>query len=72
MEGDKVTDHGSFCVGKRMKNGWKFSGSPWTKVINPKLIWLTRRQEVPFSSMLSCISRNLKTSVLQFSNVIAG
>jgi hypothetical protein len=45
MEGDKVDDTGSVYVGKQMKNGWKKSGSPWTYDVNPKLIWLTKRQE---------------------------
>lgn len=30
MEGDSVEDTGSIHYGKRMKNGWKNSGSPWT------------------------------------------
>jgi rhodanese-related sulfurtransferase len=44
MEGDKVDEHGSAYRGKRMKNGWKNSGSPWTYDVNPELIWLTKRQ----------------------------
>ena len=44
MEGDKVDDPGSVNHGKRMKNGWKNSGSPWTYDVNPELLWLTRRQ----------------------------
>ena len=38
MEGDKVNDPGSINHGKRMKNGWKNSGSPWTYNVNPELI----------------------------------
>ncbi len=38
MEGDKVNDPGSVNYGKRMKNGWKNSGSPWTYDVNPELI----------------------------------
>ena len=38
MEGDKVNDPGSVNHGKRMKNGWKNSGSPWTYDVNPELI----------------------------------
>jgi rhodanese-related sulfurtransferase len=38
MEGDKVNDPGSLTHGKRMKNGWKNSGSPWTYDVNPELI----------------------------------
>jgi hypothetical protein len=30
MEGDTVKDPDSLFVGKRMKNGWKNSGLPWT------------------------------------------
>jgi rhodanese-related sulfurtransferase len=30
MEGDNVEDTESMYHGKRMKNGWKNSGSPWT------------------------------------------
>jgi rhodanese-related sulfurtransferase len=41
MEGDKVDDPGSVNHGKRMKNGWKNSGLPWTYDVNPKLICLT-------------------------------
>jgi len=44
MEGDKVNDPGSVYHGKRMKNGWKNSGSPWTYDVNPDLIWISTRQ----------------------------
>ena len=44
MEGDKVDDPGSADHGKRMKNGWKNSGSPWTYDVNPELLGFTRRQ----------------------------
>jgi rhodanese-related sulfurtransferase len=40
MEGDKVNDPGNIYDGKRMKNGWKNSGSPWTYDVNPELIGL--------------------------------
>ncbi|MGA2884079.1 MAG: rhodanese-like domain-containing protein [Halobacteriota archaeon] len=40
MEGDKVNDPGSVNHGKRMKNGWKNSGSPWTYDVNPELLGL--------------------------------
>jgi rhodanese-related sulfurtransferase len=36
MEGDMVDDPKSKHHGKRMKNGWKNSGSPWTYDINPE------------------------------------
>jgi rhodanese-related sulfurtransferase len=44
MEGDKVDNPGSVNHGKRMKNGWKNSGSPWTYDVNPELLGFTRRQ----------------------------
>jgi rhodanese-related sulfurtransferase len=36
MEGDMVDDPKSKHNGKRMKNGWKNSGSPWTYNVNPE------------------------------------
>jgi len=36
MEGDMVDDPTSKHHGKRMKNGWKNSGSPWTYDVNPQ------------------------------------
>ena len=44
MEGDKVVDPGSVYNGKRMRNGWKNSGLPWTYDLNPELCWLSKRQ----------------------------
>ena len=41
MEGDKVDDPGSVYHGKRMRNGWKNSGAPWTYDVNPELIWIS-------------------------------
>jgi rhodanese-related sulfurtransferase len=38
MEGDKVDDPGCAYHGKRMRNGWKNSGSPWTYDIDPFLM----------------------------------
>jgi rhodanese-related sulfurtransferase len=35
MEGDVVDDAGSVFQGKRMKNGWKNSGLPWTYDLDP-------------------------------------
>ena len=35
MEGDKVDETGSLYHGKRMKNGWKNCGAPWTYDVNP-------------------------------------
>ena len=39
MEGDKVNDPESLYHGKRMKNGWKNAGLPWTYDLDPELIW---------------------------------
>ncbi len=36
MEGDLMDDPKSKNHGKRMKNGWKNSGSPWTYDVNPE------------------------------------
>lgn len=44
MEGDKVDDPGSAYHGKRMKDGWKNSGSPWTYDINLELLGLSAAQ----------------------------
>jgi rhodanese-related sulfurtransferase len=38
FEGDKVKDPGNVFHGKRMKNGWKNSGLPWTYDLDPKLM----------------------------------
>ena len=35
MEGDKVDDPDNVFYGKRMKNGWKNSGCPWTYDLAP-------------------------------------
>jgi len=39
FEGDKIKDPESFFDGKRMKNGWKNCGAPWTYDLDPKLIY---------------------------------
>jgi rhodanese-related sulfurtransferase len=36
MEGDKVDDPGSPHHGKRIRNGWKNCGAPWTYDVNPE------------------------------------
>jgi rhodanese-related sulfurtransferase len=42
MEGDKMNDPGTAYHGKRMRNGWKNSGLPWTYAVNPELTcWST-------------------------------
>jgi rhodanese-related sulfurtransferase len=38
FEGDAISDAESVFVGKRMKNGWKNSGLPWTYAIDSKLL----------------------------------
>ncbi len=43
FEGDKVTDVKSYYKGKRMRNGWKNSGTPWTYKLNPRLIYSSNR-----------------------------
>jgi hypothetical protein len=40
MEGDAVTEPGSLYQGKRMKNGWKNSGLPWTYQVDPENVKL--------------------------------
>ena len=35
----KVDDPDSAYHGKRMKNGWKNSGVPWTYDCDPALLW---------------------------------
>ena len=44
FEGDKVDDPGSAYHGKRMRNGWKNSGSPWTYDGITELMWLSTKQ----------------------------
>jgi rhodanese-related sulfurtransferase len=44
VEGDKVKDPENVFHGKRMKNGWKNSGLPWTYDLDPELMYL-RTQE---------------------------
>lgn len=41
MQGDKVDDPASVYHGKRMKNGWQNSGSPWTYEVNPEQMWIS-------------------------------
>jgi len=40
VEGDVVAEPGSAYLGKRMKNGWKNSGAPWTYSLDPELMRL--------------------------------
>jgi len=48
MEGDTVDDPESVFHGKRMKNGWKNSGLPWTYDLDPERMCLpTAQKETP-------------------------
>ncbi len=40
FEGDDIKDPGSAYYGKRMRNGWKNSGLPWTYELDPNLAYL--------------------------------
>jgi len=39
FEGDAVKDPESYYNGKRIKNGWKNSGAPWTYELDPNLMY---------------------------------
>ena len=39
LEGDRVDDPGSVYHGKRMRNGWKNCGLPWTYDFDADLMW---------------------------------
>jgi rhodanese-related sulfurtransferase len=39
MEGETVRDPESVFQGKRMKNGWKNAGLPWTCELDPELVY---------------------------------
>ncbi|MCK5192457.1 MAG: hypothetical protein KAQ71_01520 [Desulfobulbaceae bacterium] len=39
FEGDKIKDKHSYFKGKRMRNGWKNSGAPWTYELNPEMVY---------------------------------
>jgi rhodanese-related sulfurtransferase len=40
MEGDTVEEADSVFVGRRMKNGWKNAGCPWTDALTPERLVL--------------------------------
>ncbi len=42
MEGDTVDDPENLYHGKRMKNGWKNSGSPWTYEVDRERAWVPK------------------------------
>lgn len=46
FEGDEVKDENSYFKGKRMINGWKNSGAPWTYELNPELIFRSFLQSI--------------------------
>ena len=39
FEGDEIKDENSYFKGKRMMNGWKNSGTPWTYELNAELVF---------------------------------
>lgn len=43
FEGDKIKDAESYYDGKRMKNGWRNCGAPWTYDLDPKLIYILQK-----------------------------
>lgn len=43
FEGDMVKDENSLYYEKRMMNGWKNCGAPWTYELNPELIVLPKK-----------------------------
>jgi hypothetical protein len=45
IEGDMVKDPDSAYNGKRMRNGRKNSGSPWTYDVTPELLWISTGQQ---------------------------
>lgn len=45
MEGDTVKDPENLYDGKRMKNGWKNSGLPWTYKVDRKRAWVPKDQK---------------------------
>jgi rhodanese-related sulfurtransferase len=40
FEGDKLDIEGSYYKGKRLVNGWKNSGAPWTYQLDSELLYL--------------------------------
>jgi len=47
MEGDLVDDSTSVFHGKRMRNGWKNAGLPWTYEVDPERVLLSAEPEEP-------------------------
>jgi rhodanese-related sulfurtransferase len=44
LEGDVVDDPESAYFGKKMKNGWKNCGLPWTYSFDPDLMWVAPKK----------------------------
>jgi hypothetical protein len=44
FEGDTITDSDSVFAGKRMKNGWKNAGLPWTYKVDPERVYREEKQ----------------------------
>lgn len=42
FEGDKLKVEGSYNNEKRVVNGWKNSGAPWTYDLDPELVYRPR------------------------------
>jgi hypothetical protein len=42
FEGDSLSDPGSYHDGKRIINGWKNSGAPWTCKLERELVYFSR------------------------------
>ena len=40
LEDDELKVPGSYNDGKRIVNGWKNSGAPWTYKLDPKLVYI--------------------------------
>ena len=45
MEGDTVRDPENLYDGKRMKNGWKNSGLPWTYKVDRERAWVPKDEK---------------------------
>ena len=45
MEGDTVKDPANLYDGKRMKNGWKNSGLPWTYKVDRERAWVPKDEK---------------------------
>jgi len=43
FEGDKIKDAESCYHGKRMKNGWRNCGAPWSYDLDPKLLYAPQK-----------------------------